>query len=194
MISIQSKGKILKKFLENQNVETKWKQNNYIDWLSGDTIIKELANPKDSFNTHCSAFVASICKQLNINILGPPDVRTEGLANLQYDWLNNNNIENGWNNIDNAVATANAVAAPVAAQIYANNGYLVLMCYKNEINPNGGHIACVKPHMIDTNEVLNQGPQLCQAGKINSSSISASLTFSKQNQPKCKFYYHDIIL
>jgi hypothetical protein len=58
------------------------KKNHYIDWY---TSLKSNDNILNSFHSHCSSNVASICKRLNIQMYGPEfNIPTEGLANKQY--------------------------------------------------------------------------------------------------------------
>jgi hypothetical protein len=149
-------------FYDNLDVEHKWPQETYIDWYTG-LPLENNYNPDDSYHTHCSAFVASVCCRLNVPILCPPKHRTEGLANAQHDWFFTDGNKLGWIQLESSIN----------AQIEANHNNLVIMCHKNKENPNGGHIACVRPYATTTDLILLNGPRICQSGVINSSSVNS---------------------
>jgi hypothetical protein len=158
----------LAKFYDSFDVENEWQQNRYISWKSGREIKEK--NENNSYKTHCSAFVSAVSSRLGIPLLRPPQVSTEGLANKQFDWLENNGIDNLWIKLK----------SPLDAQETANCGYFVIAVYKNHNNSNGGHIAIVRPYQSEQNinkHVSHYGPRICQAGFINSSSIDAIQVF-----------------
>ena len=64
-------------FLEKQDVENRWMQNSYVNWLTG--LPACIPDPDDSFETHCSAFVSSVCYQLGVPMLIPPYVKLKAL-------------------------------------------------------------------------------------------------------------------
>ena len=83
-IKVDSFGLKLRQFYLNENVENRWLAGQHINWETGEP---DNPNATKGIKTHCSAFVASVCKQLNIYILRPPEHKTELLANAQFDWL-----------------------------------------------------------------------------------------------------------
>ena len=178
IIRTNEKAKKLKRFLNSLDVENKWKKKSYIDWLTGLSITKNI-NYKDSFHTHCSAFITAICTKLEIFIIGPPQIRTEGLANVQYDWLAAVGKEHGWV----------SVKSKQEAQIIANHGFLVLMCYKDNNNYKRGHIACVTPYETTLEKIDSEGIMLCHAGLNNSSKVLSNEIFKNKT---CKYWCHKI--
>ena len=186
-IPINKNGLKLANFINSLDVENKWKKNQYIDWYSGETI--NTINKLNSYYSHCSSYVASICKRLNIPIHGPEfNIPTEGLANKQYLWLLENGESYGWYKINKN----NQIENEINAQLMANNGYLVIVCHYHLINKNKGHIAIVKPSEIDTHDIIKYGCMIAQSGKINSSNMYLINGFrNKRNE--CKYFYHKII-
>lgn len=161
----------LKKFLVSLDVKNKWKKECFVDWLSGEPIddISKI-NYFDSWLTHCSSFLSSVCFKLDVPFLIPPKVRTEGLANKQYMWLSEHGIKYGWlkiskDNIKN----------------YINENYLIIACQYSTYDPNCGHVAIVIDYIDDDIYV-------CQAGKINSSYIKLCDAFCDQNKVEYWIY------
>ena len=160
----------LKLFFILSDVENKWKQNQYVNWLTGEETLEE--NKLDSFSTHCSAFVSSICYKLNIPMLSPPHVGTEGLANKQYEWMCEIGTKHGWKEINKNVA-----------QKTANKGIIVFIGYYHPDDNTKGHVAFVSPNK-DLNKI-----KICQAGLINSSCTDIENGFS--NHKMCRFWKYD---
>ena len=165
----------LKLFLSSLNVENKWKQEQSIDWLTGD-IITDITkiNKLDSWFTHCSSFVSSVCYQLHIPFLIPPEFRTEGLANKQCKWLNTKGFEYGWVQI-----------LDIDIKKYVNKNYFIIACKYCENDPNHGHIAIVI-------NIINNIVYVCQAGKKNSSYISLYDAFCYPKQVQYWLYNKQI--
>lgn len=142
----------LKCFLTSLDVENKWKQEQSINWLTGETITDiTKINQLDSWFTHCSSFVSSVCNQLNIPILMPPEFRTEGLANKQCKWLNTQGYKHGWLQI-----------SLHDIKKYVDANYFIIACQYCENDSNCGHVAIVV-------DISDDVPYVCQAGKKNSS-------------------------
>jgi hypothetical protein len=164
-------------FFTNLDVKHLWQQNCHVDWLTGVALSKSKPdNSTDSYYTHCSAFAASVCARLNVPMIGPPSVRTEGLANLQSIWLSENGLKNGWNNIDSVND----------AQSKANEGNLVIVAYYDNLNYSNGHVAFIAPS-FDINDITKI--YLCQAGKINMSCEEAPEWF---NFDEYTCWYHPL--
>ena len=165
--TISPNGKQLEQFYLNQNVENLWLAGQHVDWETG--------KPDDPFatkgiKTHCSSFVASVCKQKNIYILRPPQHGTGLLASAQYDWLfSKDAAQIGWHQITDSIY--------FKAQSLANQGYIVTAVYKNPNPSKPGHIALVMPDEITNEAHIQQGPTLIQAGSINKSAIPFRLGF-----------------
>ena len=119
-------------------------------------------------HTHCSAFVASIAKQLGVYILRPPAHGQILLANAQYDWLAGQGAQHGWMPIRDAVG----------AQESANRGYLVVATYRNHLDDKPGHIAIIRPSARSPREIESEGPQITQAGGTNYSSTTLERGFA----------------
>ena len=186
-MEVSDRGYILKQIYDKMLVEKLFSQNTYIDWMTGLPLDKpdnNIYDPtcKDSFFTHCSSFVASVCYKLNVPILCPPDHGTEGLANLQYDWLIKKGSDCGWKEITSSVDAQNS----------ANNGHLVVITYRNFNDDNKGHIAIVLPFKTFFILIKLFGVRICQAGTTNSSSMFATKGFSQKKIKSCKYFCHDI--
>ena len=96
-IPVNIEGKCLRDFYIKENVAEKWLAGHRINWETGEP---DNPNATKEIKTHCSAFVAAACKQLNIYILRPPQHAQELLANAQFDWLNTEEgIKQGWKKI-----------------------------------------------------------------------------------------------
>lgn len=161
-IEVTSTGLELRQFYLNQNVEHLWLSGHHINWETG-----ELNNPEATkgIKTHCSSFVASVCKQKGVYILRPPLHKTGLLANAQFDWLLTEEAHNkGWHQIKDSVFEK--------GQEYANNGFLVVAVYKNPNLKKPGHIALVIPFEKSFELLNNEGPTLIQAGNTNKNFIA----------------------
>ena len=161
-IPVDSAGAKLKRFYLNENVENLWLANRHVNWETGE--------PDDPFakkgiKTHCSSFVASVCKQKNIYILRPPAHRTELLASAQYDWLfSDEAVKAGWRQIKGD--------AYQQAQDLANQGFIVTAVYRNPNPHKPGHIALVMPDEKSPTDLADEGPTMIQAGGTNKNFIS----------------------
>ena len=184
-IPINNIGHQLANFINSLDVENKWKKRQYIDWYTGEPI--NIINKLNSFNSHCSSYVASICKRLNIIMYGPEfNIPTEGLANKQYQWLFEYCETYGWININK---NNNQIENELFAQFMANNGYLVIVCHYHLNHPNKGHIAIIKPFEINTNDIIKYGCIIAQSGKRNSSNMYLIEGFGNKRKD-CKYYYN----
>ena len=159
---LDSAGIKLKQFYLNENVEHLWIAGQHINWETGE--------PDDPYatkgiKTHCSAFVASVCKQKGLYILRPPEHKTGSLANAQYDWLfSNDALKKGWHQIKDSMYET--------AQELANKGFVVAAVYKNPNPKKPGHIALVMPIEKTSDALYKEGPTVIQAGRLNRNYIS----------------------
>jgi|GEM_PF-1531644 len=114
---------------------------------SSSTCLPYTNNGIQSFSpwlSHCSTFT-QWAESTVFNVQVPPTQPQQGLG---YDWCglaNKNNAgltagNNGWSNV---TTSSQSVAAPVAAQILANQGCAVVVNYFNTTG--AGHIAVVLP-------------------------------------------------
>ncbi|MBS1591698.1 MAG: hypothetical protein JST07_06260 [Bacteroidetes bacterium] len=156
-ISVNSEGKCLRDFYIKEDVANKWLSGHHINWETGES---DNPNATKGIKTHCSAFVAAACKQLNIYILRPPQHKQELLANAQFDWLNSEDaIQQGWKKIiDNPL---------IEAERLANEGYVVIASTKNSNSHKPGHIALIIPKETSNKELTEKGPFLIQAAQTN---------------------------
>ncbi len=147
-------GAQLAQFLDALDVEHRWLAHTRVDWETGDA-----TEPSDdpAHSTHCSAFVAAVCKRLDVPILHPPDHPQKLLANAQLDWLKGQGPENGWRQLDNAAD----------AQNLANRGQLVVAAFKNPDEKRPGHIVIVRPAAKTADQIVAEGPDIIQAGAHN---------------------------
>ena len=184
-LTIDEKGNNLKSFYLSLNVENLWIAEHHINWETGEP---DEPNAKYSIRTHCSAFVASACKRLNIYILRPPEHVQGLLANAQYDWLQTSEaIDKGWKQIDDENAYT-------IAQQYANKGYVVVAVINNPIPKKPGHIALVMPSEISEQELEDSGPVIIMASTHNHNFISLKAGFKSHitswPERKILFYYN----
>ena len=188
LITIDSAGYALQKFYLSQHVDSLWRSGQHVNWETGQP---EMSSSTKDKGAHCSAFVASVCKQKNIYILRPPAHETELLANAQYTWLHSAEAAaQGWTPLKQNPLER--------AQQLADSGVMVVACYKNP-NPRwSGHIAFVMPSEITTDSIAASGPRMIQAGKTNSNNMSLKAAFSRhikdwtQVTKVVSFFYVDI--
>jgi len=161
-LKVDSVGIKLRQFYLNQNVENLWLAGQHINWQTGEP---DNPNATKGIKTHCSSFVASVCKQKGIYILRPPEHKTGLLANAQYDWLfTNDAYKLGWRQIKDNIYEK--------AQVLANTGNIVIAVCKNPDPKKPGHIALVMPFEKQIDDLKNEGPTLIQAGQTNKNYIS----------------------
>ena len=154
----------LAQILEDMQVETHWLKGVGVDWQSGEPNGKLV--PLD--DTHCSAFAAAVSVKLGVYLLRPPEHKTTLLANAQNEWLNARGAQFGWER----------VADGAQAQTFANAGYFVIASYKNPNPTKHGHIAVVRPSDKTIAQILENGPQIIQAGGNNYNSTSLKNGFA----------------
>jgi hypothetical protein len=168
-IQLNNNGIKLRQFYLSQNVENLWLPGHHINWETGEP---DNPNATKNIKTHCSVFVASVCKQKNIYILRPPDHSQSMLANAQFDWLFSADTNNkGWHQIKDSIYEK--------AQELANKGFVVIAVYKNPNRKKSGHIALVMPMEKSGDDLTMEGPSLIQAGRINCNNISLKKAFKK---------------
>ena len=161
-LQVDSAGIKLRQFYLNENVEHLWLAGIHVNWETGEP---DKPDATKNIKSHCSSFVASVCKQKHIYILRPPEHKTTLLANAQYDWLfTQDATDKGWKQIKDSVYKS--------AQILANKGYVVIAVCKNPNPKKSGHIAFVMPFVKKDEDLSKEGPTLIQAGMTNSNFIS----------------------
>ena len=165
-------------------VEQNWPAGVHVHWETGVPDGKAEANTGK--HTHCSAFVAAAAKKLGIYILRPPEHKQILLANAQFDWLEREGAQQGWQPVRDAVE----------AQAWANKGYFVVATYKNHRDEKPGHIAIVRPGDKSAAEIRAEGPQVTQAGGTNYRNTSLQRGFSGHPaawaQHEVRFYAHAV--
>lgn len=169
--------------LDAMDVESKWPAGVHVDWETGVPDGKPIHG--DGKHTHCSAFVASAAKHLGIYILRPPEHSAKLLANAQSEWLSGPDGEaQGWCALSNAAE----------AQAAANRGELVVASYRSHRDDKPGHIAIVRPSTKSAEALAAEGPDVIQAGRINSSRIAVREGFAGHpaawNKSEIKYFAH----
>jgi hypothetical protein len=179
---ITPRGKKLGQFLDAMNVEGLWRAGDLVEWETGKTI-KTATDDKP--HTHCSAFVAAVCKKMNVYFLHPPEHSTVMLANAQADWLPLEGAKWGWKPVESAVL----------AQRLANDGRLVVAAYREPGDQKSGHIAVMRPAAKSIEELAAEGPQIIQAGMKNHNSTTLKTGFCAHpgawDKGGIKYYQHD---
>ncbi len=164
--ALTPKGQWLARQLDHMDVATKWIAGAHVDWDTGRPDDQAEALP--GRHTHCSAFVAATAKTLGVYILRPPEHGQVLLANAQNEWLASDGGSHGWR----------AVNGPLEAQSLANAGALVVASYHSHRADKPGHIAIVRPGDKSEQALLSEGPDVIQAGTVNSNSISVRAGFA----------------
>jgi len=187
-ISLDSAGHKLQEFYLSLNVENLWIAEHHINWQTGEPDKPEARN---GIKTHCSAFVASACMQLNIYIIRPPEHSQILLADAQYSWLQTKAArENGWQ----IITGIDEYAVYEKAQEYANKGFAVIAAWNNPIQKKPGHIALVMPKEISYEKIRESGPVVVMAGTHNYNFISLMNGFkhhiTEWPEKEILFYYN----
>ena len=188
LITVNPAGNNLLNFYLNMNVENLWIAGHHIDWVTG---LPDRPNAEAGIKTHCSAFVAAVCKNKSIYILRPPEHSQILLANAQFQWLTTPAAQSmGWHQIINTSINKTYFAA----QQYANNGYVVVAVCQN-LNPHkSGHIALIRPTEISTQQLTDEGPTVTMASTKNTNLISLKLGFKSHikewPEPAILFFYN----
>lgn len=138
-----------------------WLPGQQVEWRTGEP------RPGRPGRTHCSAFAAAACDRLGIYLLRPPEHPQTNLANAQAVWLAQEGPAQGWR----------PVPSPLAAQVLANQGQVVLAIYASPDPGRAGHVALVRPLDKPDDRVLAEGPQVVQAGAENAASVSLAVGF-----------------
>lgn len=182
-LAITPAGVALAHDLDAMDVETKWPAGVHVDWETGVPDGKPIHG--EGKHTHCSAFVASAAKHLGIYILRPPEHSAKLLANAQSEWLSSEDGEaQGWRPLPNAAE----------AQAAANRGELVVASYRSHNEDKPGHIAIVRPSTKSADLLAAEGPDVIQAGRINSTRIAVRDGFAGHpaawNKSEIKYFAH----
>jgi hypothetical protein len=181
---VTPQGQSLARQLDRMGVETKWIAGVHVDWETG--LPDGGTETLPGRHTHCSAFVAAAAKMLGVYILRPPQHGQLLLANAQSEWLAGEGRSEGWR----------PVAGAADAQSAANHGFLVVASYHNHRDDKPGHIAIVRPGDKDGQQLAAEGPDLIQAGTVNSASVSAKAGFSGHryawNNDEIEYYAHSV--
>lgn len=166
------------------DVEAHWPAGVHVDWETGLPDGKPSRGPGK--HTHCSAFVASAAKRIGIYILRPPEHSPVLLANAQFEWLEKEGAQRGWQPLHDATE----------AQAAANRGMFVVVSYRNHREDKPGHIAIVRPSDKSADLVRDEGPQITQAGGTNFKSTTTKRGF--QGHPRAferqelKYWAHPV--
>ena len=173
-LTISPKGQALAQFIDSMDVEKHWLSGTKgINWETGDP---DPNRPVYSTTvTHCSNFVAAASLRLKVYLLRPPEHDQDNLVNAQNDWLNSQSGKDaGWTKLPDAIS----------AQYYANQGDFVVSSTKGT-DPNSntyetmfGHIAVVRPSSKSHAAILVSGPQVAEAGWINSPNVSVKAGYA----------------
>lgn len=155
-------GERLARVLDSMDVEQRWLAGQTVHWRTGTTDRRGHQGA-----THCSAFVAAACDRVGVYILRPPDHSQTLLANAQNAWLRREGARFGWRRVD----------SPVEAQHLANLGEIVVASYRNPDRHRPGHIAVVRPDAKADAAILDEGPQVIQAGRSNYRSTTLARGF-----------------
>lgn len=170
-------GEALSSYLDSLNIMHKWQPGVHVDWLSG-----EPDNKTGVTTSHCSTFAAAAMARMNVYLLRPPQHSEYLLANAQYNWLINESKQQGWFAIENGLK----------AQEWANQGYAVIVAVKNPNSKRPGHIAVVRPSTKPDDNIINEGPDITQAGLENyqrSSVLQGFIHHIKSAQDSSLIYY-----
>jgi hypothetical protein len=164
---ISPQGQRMAETIDRLDVEHHWPAGVHVHWTTG--VPDGRQESGTGKHTHCSAFVAAAAKSLGIYILRPPQHPQLLLANAQYDWLASGaGAADGWQPLPSAQD----------AQQRANQGWLVVATYRNHHSDKPGHIAIVRPSTKTPAQLLEEGPEVTQAGENNYRSTSLRQGFA----------------
>jgi hypothetical protein len=170
---IDDAGHKLQQFYLNLHVEQLWISGHHINWQTGQPDDPEST---EGIKTHCSAFVASACMQLNVYILRPPDHGQVLLADAQFAWLGSADArDKGWQ----LLSGSDEYDIYTKAQSYANKGYVVAAAWNNPSAHEPGHIALVMPKDISQATIQDSGPVVIMASTNNYNFISLKNGFRR---------------
>jgi hypothetical protein len=171
--AIDANGRRLAELLDSMHVEQLWQANTRIDWETGEPSQRSEDEPP-AHDTHCSAFAAAVGYRMGVYMLRPPEHPQKLLANAQAEWFRSaEGKRNGWSPMRD-----NSESVPaVAAQSLANTGNLVVIVYASPDAKRPGHIVVVHPSDKSLNQLLNEGPDVTQAGTHNYTNVSARKGF-----------------
>jgi hypothetical protein len=177
-------GAALGNMLDSMGVEELWLAGQHVNWKTG--VPDGRPYKKEGAHTHCSAFVAAVAYRLGIYVLRPPEHPQTLLANAQVDWLATEGRSRGWREVDSGQE----------AQELANQGYLVIACYKSRNPRKSGHIVVVRPYAKDGEMLREEGPQVIQASTNNFSSTTLRQGFRYHRRAfdrgEIRFFTHAI--
>jgi hypothetical protein len=172
--------------LESMEVESRWIAGRHVDWRTGLPDGEPIRSA--GRHTHCSAFVAAAAERLGVYILRPPEHGQELLANAQNEWLAEEGASAGWLRLD----------GPAEAQAAANRGSLVVASYHSHRASRPGHIAIVRPAEKSAFEAGLFGPEVIQAGSLNSNSLNIREAFAGHppawRDKEIDYYAHPVSL
>ncbi len=179
---ITSKGRRLARVLDSLDVEQRWLPGDAVEWRTGEH--DPAARP---LKGHCSAFAAAACAALHVYILRPPDHDERLLANAQCGWLEEEGRRHGWRRTED----------PLWAQGLANEGNIVVACYRNPDRTDPGHIAIVRPSLKAPEKIESDGPDVTQAGTRNFRKVAARIAFRHHarawNRGEIVYYWYPSI-
>jgi hypothetical protein len=170
--------------IDSLDVEHRWPVGVHVRWETGVPDGKPESGAGK--HTHCSAFVAAAAKKAGIYILRPPEHPQLLLANAQFDWLAGAGRAQGWT----------PLASGVDAQRDANQGWFVVAAYKNIHDDKPGHIAIVRPSDKSVSAILQEGPQITQAGTVNYRDVPLRVGFAGHplawSRQTIRFFAHPV--
>ena len=184
-------GPITNKAIKNEavfdsmNVEKKWLNSFHINWENGE-IDRPPGYQGPDKKSHCSAFAAAVAKKFSIYLLHPPEHPQQLLATAQSKWLlEKKSAALGWRRLQDMKE----------AQTMANQGAFVIAVYPSPHKNKAGHIAVLRPSQKSTADLMQEGPQIIQAGKHNyqSTNLKTGFRFHKDAFPNnILFFAHDV--
>jgi hypothetical protein len=148
--------------------------------------------------THCNEFLCDLVEDIiggSCDALRQPDLSAAALANVQCEQLKNSNKWKTMSfNSDPKQVFADAQAA-------ANNGYLVVVAYKNP-DAGHGHVALVVPAAppmftsgkwgMPVPKIAQAGPSITPTGATSAASVYAALDlswgYSPERKPNMELY------
>jgi hypothetical protein len=178
---ITARGWALDRVLDSLQVGRYWRPGDPVDWRTGAYEPNAV-----SLKSHCSAFVAAACARFGVYILRPPEHSEALLANAQCDWLEGEGRNAGWRRVDGGAA----------AQDLANQGVIVVVCWRNPDRDDSGHIAIIRPSTKSHAGIARDGPDIAQAGADNYSRTSLKIGFKHHwragKRGKILYYAHRV--
>jgi len=178
---MNNRGLRLYEYLQSFDLSMLWRAYTDISWMTG-----KIDNHSKTDHIYDSTYVSAMCYDLDITFPVPTEDVTFYLANAFYNWLRTSGPYYGWFKIPEVPNI----------QSFANRGYLVIVCLKNDDLNSAGHMAIVLPNYENDDFCNMDNLRIIQAGieNYNCTTLQKSFIHHTNNisLETLAFYAHKI--